>query len=419
MERLIITDFGPIKSASTDLKKINVFIGYTSSGKSTIAKLFSILNSLAFLALPDEPSSFVSFYKLLEAYNINFEFSETTEIFYQHDKYQWRIKKDFFETTNSRHELVRLVSSEDNLMRIINSNDTHMTQLLQRIWDREKNSFLKKHKATSENISELLDDVDKRPGFLLELLKSSLTNLIIERNIPIYIPAERIIMTTLSNAIFSMLINNINIPDCLKAFGSLYEKARQKEPSLSIDFFNIKVSFSKEGDKILLQDQENTPINLSQASSGFQSVIPLMAVVNLCLKENDSPLIVVEEPELNLFPHAQTEIISYLIRQVNNSNGKLIITTHSPYVLSVLDNLILAYDVARNEKQKEKVKEIVPESSWVNFDSVSSYFFPEDGHIKDITDKEYRSVGAEYIDGASDRLSNTFDKLTDLKDYAL
>ena len=41
MQRLIVHNVGPIKVADIGLKKVNVFIGPQSSGKSTIAKIIS------------------------------------------------------------------------------------------------------------------------------------------------------------------------------------------------------------------------------------------------------------------------------------------------------------------------------------------------------------------------------------------
>lgn len=56
MAHLIVTDFGAIKSANIEIKKYNFFIGHTSSGKSTIAKLLAIFNNSIFGLLKKEIS---------------------------------------------------------------------------------------------------------------------------------------------------------------------------------------------------------------------------------------------------------------------------------------------------------------------------------------------------------------------------
>ena len=44
MNTLTIKNFGPIKDISLNLKKVNLLIGTQGSGKSTIAKILSIMN---------------------------------------------------------------------------------------------------------------------------------------------------------------------------------------------------------------------------------------------------------------------------------------------------------------------------------------------------------------------------------------
>ena len=41
-EQLVVKNFGPIKEATVDFKRVTVFIGPTGGGKSTLAKLAAI-----------------------------------------------------------------------------------------------------------------------------------------------------------------------------------------------------------------------------------------------------------------------------------------------------------------------------------------------------------------------------------------
>lgn len=52
---------------------------------------------------------------------------------------------------------------------------------------------------------------------------------------------------------------------------------------------------------------------------------------------------IIEEPEQNLFPNSQKNIIEFLIECLNVcKNNKLFITTHSPYVLETINNCMYA-----------------------------------------------------------------------------
>ena len=41
-EQLVVKNFGPIKDATVDFKRVTVFIGPTGGGKSTLAKLAAV-----------------------------------------------------------------------------------------------------------------------------------------------------------------------------------------------------------------------------------------------------------------------------------------------------------------------------------------------------------------------------------------
>ena len=94
------------------------------------------------------------------------------------------------------------------------------------------------------------------------------------------------------------------------------------------------------------------------------------------------------------------------VTNVTNSSG-LYITTHSPYVLAVLDNLITAYDV-RDKQTEFDANLLIP------FEDVSAYFI-KDGLAHDLRDVENRIIVAEELDSVSEQNAMEFDHLLDLK----
>ena len=182
---------------------------------------------------------------------------------------------------------------------------------------------------------------------------------------PVYIPAERILISIYSNSIFNLLRSGSTIPQSIKNFGSLYENARNSLSKMEIDFLKMKVTFSKESDTILLNN--GTELKFNQASSGIQSLIPLWAVLVNCFSSHPKS-VVIEEPELNLFPTLQVHLISNIVKLINNSKSSIVITTHSPYILSIIDNLIYANDIyikantLGKKNQRQKVLRLVKPS---------------------------------------------------------
>ena len=198
----------------------------------------------------------------------------------------------------------------------------------------------------------------------------------------------------------------------------IYEKARIQYKNIDINILDIKVSFNNNGDTVYLMN-ENKEVKLSQTSSGIQSIIPLWIVFNQYVESKKKQILVIEEPELNLFPSTQHFLIDWIMRKMRKSNGSIVITTHSPYVLSVVDNLILAQEILKKSNKKKlvlsKIKELIPSMALIDFDDVSSYFFHSDGTVKDIRDTDIKSLGAEYIDTASDKLGYIFDELCNIE----
>jgi predicted ATP-dependent endonuclease of OLD family len=339
MESLIIKNFGPIIQAEITLKDINIYIGTTSSGKSTVAKLVSVFKSGQLNNVKDQMGFFK---KLLANYNIDFNIDQTTYIKYQSDNLSYEIRNNELET---------------NFAGVKN------------------NTFLN----------------------------------------PIYIPAERVFFSTLSQSIFSLINSDISLPKWLIDFGAKFEKARSAIKTFPIDFLKAKYELRDGIDFIELPNK--TTIRLAQASSGIQSIIPLLLVIQYNTKntKKGDDLFVIEEPELNLYPSSQKDLIEFIIGRVNQSNDKLIITTHSPYLLTSIDNLIQAGNIfEKNKALKSEIERLVPENLWLNFDNVACYFF-NDGLAKSTLDAEISSIGPSNIDDVSLDLSETFESLLTLK----
>ncbi len=119
----------------------------------------------------------------------------------------------------------------------------------------------------------------------------------------------------------------------------------------------------------------------------------------------------IEEPEAHLFPTSQSRIISMLTALYANINVGFFVTTHSPYILSSLNNNILAGDV--------KSKDGITDSEYLDlsgggypvmFEDVSAYTI-SGGIAKSIGDTEFRMIGAEVLDEVSDHFQEVMNAL--------
>ncbi len=231
----------------------------------------------------------------------------------------------------------------------------------------------------------------------------------------VYIPAERITLPLVLSSIFSLMSSEVAFPKYFLDFAAKYEVSRLHVMSIKIKYFDDIYKFENTNDYIEIDENRTIPLN--EVSSGIQSSVPLhliMEYFNNDISEN-SVSFIIEEPELNLYPSTQKKLVEFLIGKINASGNKLTITTHSPYILTSLDNLIQANEVVRMHPQKsEEVEKIVSKELWLDYDKVSCYYF-ENGTCRDIKDEEFRSIGPNNIDDVSESLGLEFDKLLDLK----
>lgn len=368
--RIVIHNFGPIKEADIETKRYTVFIGQTSTGKSVAAKLISIANDADFFML--EEGDFKGFASFLAQYSIDFQFHDNTEIVFSRDKASWTIRKDVF----------------------------HIEGEMDPDWE-----GIKAQMQGKEMEWESLTDFQKKMMYMTAKQSyASNTN-------PVYIPAERILLSIFTNSIYSLLSKDMTIPESIKRFGTLYGIAKDRNKYLAIDFMNIKVRFSKERDMIHI-DNDGVDIEFKQASSGMQSIIPMWSVFCDSLY-GFGRFIIIEEPELNLFPTLQVMLVNKMVERLKTAAANLVITTHSPYILSVFDNLIYTKDVydRADDERKEKVAALVNPDAMISYDDIAAYSFDDHGIVTFINDSETRSTGAYALDAASNETANVFNEL--------
>ena len=131
------------------------------------------------------------------------------------------------------------------------------------------------------------------------------------------------------------------VPANLLRFVIEMNNAKEEYPDFNIELLDIIYKHENSEDIICIKDKKES-IPLQSSSSGIQSVVPLILVLYYALNKREFSSYVIEEPECNLFPTKQVELLKTIIRMINEGDRTLTITTHSPYLLAALNNLIFA-----------------------------------------------------------------------------
>lgn len=229
---------------------------------------------------------------------------------------------------------------------------------------------------------------------------------------PLLVPTERNLISIISSAIFGLTAANIALPAHILTFGAEYELFRRNTKDVVIQHLGITYKNVRGLDFVFHNDNEYLP--LSASASGYQSIIPIQLVLENSPLYYDASLFIIEEPELNLYPITQKRLINYIVSKSFGVNNQLLLTTHSPYVLSSLNNLLFAYKVAqKHPEQADEIAKIIPRESWMNPEEFAAYFVA-DGTVRSIVNPETGLISENELDGVSEDIGDEFDVLMEI-----
>ena len=353
-EIIKIKNFGAIRNIEMILREINILIGDQGTGKSTLAKVLIAIHNTAFRELFD-----------IAVDNLK---THDTQLFFEHLK------------------IVGIQNYLNKNSEIYYSNSIFTFKFKNQI------AIVERNKITWDGAISY--DFN-------------------------YIPSERSLVITLSNSLFALMQTGTALPQLFLRFGDKFQKARKdKRDSDYKNVLGITYSYREDGDFIILKTGQEIPIQ--DSSSGIQGTIALLTVFDYVTKTSAvDNLLVIEEPELNCFPETQYKLVKHFLEKNSNTlknknyKNQLLFTTHSPYILTSLNNLMYAYEVGK--VHEEAANKIIDRKFWLNPQDVSAYMLLPNGTCEEILDREENLIRAEKIDGVSGFLNEQFDALLNIE----
>ena len=416
MTTIAIKNIGPIKEVVTiSLNKINVFMGPQSSGKSTIAKIISFCTWV---------EKDVATNQSLSEYEDN--------------------KTYFRERLESFHKIKGYFNSDSYIR--------YQSEVVDIVWKNEECSI------------------------------SWVDRYAYKRSKIAYIPSERnmVILPEARKSEFGNTNIRSFLFDWFEARKKYSDKNNLSVLNLGVNYYYVEGS---EEDHIRGNNNSEYDILLSSASSGLQSITPLIAIIeyltkwiydedtisfelderrqrvnrilaeekvlkpyydkdylpiedrqdftnsfneklhekeekavkyfdeyktisNSLFKTTNSQFII-EEPEQNLFPEAQRDLVYYFLQKCLNREGnRLTLTTHSPYVLYALNNCMMAGLVRDKMEANESIK-LKCNKSKINPVDISIYEIRE-GIVRGTIQGEDGLISDNYFDQKMKDLMDDF-----------
>ncbi|HMS40376.1 MAG TPA: AAA family ATPase [Pyrinomonadaceae bacterium] len=140
------------------------------------------------------------------------------------------------------------------------------------------------------------------------------------------------------------------------------------------------------GKELKVNVKKGLDIDLYNASSSIKQLAPLLLYLRYRAKEND--LLIIDEPEMNLHPESQAKFLEVLGMLVN-AGVNVLLTTHSPYFMSHLNNLVSGKtDDEKTLKEQAKSLYLKDERAFLKMDDVSAYEM-KNNKLVSLKDKDY------------------------------
>ena len=466
-----VKNFGPIVEADIDLRPLTVFVGPSNTGKTYFATLvyalhgtFNGLSDSSLLSLVESGTMGVlsklltglttpreEILEVLNKLGIHerpFKFSDMSKEMRQ--KLDVIIKETDFFTERLQDELKNCfdLNSISELMRLTGEQCDETTVLL-KIGERDREYWnIKMQVSESEvnlNNSTSLDSATYDDMVLLSNGCSASGELLVDDNSVrirsysyshskkrYYLPAARSGIMQSHRIIASSLVKRTTrvglerfpeVPTLSGVIAEFMEKiilydddkkirnaevrhlADTLETEVLAGQIRIKPSASGYPDFRYLPQGTNQEMRLSQTSSMVSELAPLVLYLRNLVRSGDT--LIIEEPEAHLHPGAQADMAVILARLVR-AGVKVIITTHSDWLLEEIGNLTLEGLIGEQTNGP---------ASWLLPEEIGAWHFQKDKPVKEIafhprrgfSPKDYQDV-AEGLYNRSVNLQQRYEK---------
>lgn len=436
MQKIEIKYLGPVQELEMEIKDFNLLIGEQATGKSTVAKaiyFFRIIKSTLTdylcqvydTALYNGNDVSDGFNKVLK--------KELKSIFVSLFGYSWDLDKRLYLKYEYASGIWIDVKLNKNGKRKYISV-RYSPKLTQTLKDLEKEALeLFEQKPETTTISLAYASKERLRNY--DNFKNSVNKIFDDYKETYYIPAGRSMLTLLVNnrsllendnldlitRQFMQVIDNIHrvFEDGIRNVHKRYPDGERrfdvtKTAEMLISDLKGDYLYNAGKEYIVVEDEEEhsekIPINF--ASSGQQEVLWLLNQLYILMLKKEKAFVIIEEPEAHLYPSLQSKVVEFISYFANINNSSILITTHSPYILTSVNTLYCAGKVIeKNSTYSKKVYDIIDSNCEIDPQKVTALKINKDKSILNLINEELQELNTEMIDEISDSVNEKYMEL--------
>ncbi len=436
MQKIEIKYLGPVQELEMDIKDFNLLIGEQATGKNTVAKaiyFFRIIKSTLTdylcqvydTALYNGNDVSDGFNKVLK--------KELKSIFISLFGYSWDLDKRLYLKYEYASGIWIDVKLNKNGKRKYISV-RYSPKLTQTLKDLEKEALeLFEQKPETTTISLAYASKERLRNY--DNFKNSVNKIFDDYKETYYIPAGRSMLTLLVNnrsllendnldlitRQFMQVIDNIHrvFEDGIRNVHKRYPDGERrfdvtKTAEMLISDLKGDYLYNAGKEYIVVEDEEEhsekIPINF--ASSGQQEVLWLLNQLYILMLKKEKAFVIIEEPEAHLYPSLQSKVVEFISYFANINNSSILITTHSPYILTSVNTLYCAGKVIeKNSTYSKKVYDIIDSNCEIDPQKVTALKINKDKSILNLINEELQELNTEMIDEISDSVNEKYMEL--------
>ena len=345
MRHLVIRNFGPLKEAVIDLERVNLLIGMQSSGKSCVLraacfctwveKRIMLMQSAEYFKKGTRfMDHFVAYYKMesyvkpdtyisYESSYVKFSYDSRRQdapFCYEPQQNSWRYKRPQVSYIPSDRNVVSLFRD----YRQLPNAGTHLQDFMTE-WDRSRRGIGMEQNVLGLGVKYYYD-ADKGKDIVVlkdgKEIELSETSSGMQSMMPLFVHLDYLTSAIHSDPFHCVSDLSLEKAEEVKAMLSvIYKRCRtdrtegkRRDASVTINGKNYTYSFESE-----------------KARDKFNGYVMRLLRV-------DHAEIFLEEPENNLFPPTQSQMVNWLLDRIGDEQHAdcLFVATHSPYVLNYM-----------------------------------------------------------------------------------